>query len=92
MIFKNEYHYVKDGIASIDQLQQSVRYYISTDGGSLYKKDNETGKMISYCVGKRLSIFNDYFESDEYNIDYNYYISETQKIIDEIIKPQLTLF
>ena len=90
--FINEFHHVKDGIACIDKLQQSVRYYVSTDGGSLYKKESESGKMINYCVGKRVTIFNDYFYSDNYNIDYNYYIAETQKLIDEIIKPQLTLF
>ena len=90
--FKNEFHYVKDGNANIDPLQQSVRYYVSTNGGSLYKKEQETGKMISYCVGKRVSIFNDYVKEDDYKIDYNYYIHETQKIIDEVIKPQLTLF
>jgi len=89
--FQNEFHYVKDGIAHKDLLQHSVRYYVSTDGGSLYKKDNEIGKMINYCVGKRVTIFNDYYDG-EYNIDYNYYIHETQKIIDQIIKPQLTLF
>jgi hypothetical protein len=90
--FSNEFHYVKDGNACIDSLTRSVRYYISTDGGGLYKKENETKKMINYCVGKRVTIFNNYFKSDDYKIDYNYYISETQKLIDEIIKPQLTLF
>jgi DNA polymerase elongation subunit (family B) len=90
--FKNEFHHVVDGKACINNLQQSVRYYVSTNGGSLYKKDKETGKMISYCVDKRVTIFNDYVESDDYKIDYNYYIHETQKIIDQIIKLQLTLF
>jgi hypothetical protein len=90
--FVNEYHYIKKGKAHTDQLQQSVRYYISTDGGSLYKKERKTGKMINYCVGKRVTIFNNYFDADDYNIDYAYYIQETQKMIDQIINPQLTLF
>lgn len=90
--FVNKYHYLKDGELYKDELQQSVRYYISTNGGSLYKVERETGKTISYCVGKAMTIFNDYFESKNYNIDYSYYISETQKILDEIDNPQLTLF
>jgi len=90
--FKNEFHISTDGIPVVQHLQQSVRYYISTNGGALYKRDPIENKIINYCVGKRLTIFNDYVEKDNYNIDHAYYIHETQKIIDEIIKPQLTLF
>jgi hypothetical protein len=90
--FHNEFHTIKDGELHITKLQQSVRYYISTNGGSLHKRDPIENKLISYCVGKRVTLFNDYFESDNYNIDYSYYIYETQKIIDQIIKPQLSLF
>lgn len=89
--FTNEYHTIKNNELNIEKLQQSVRYYISTNGGTLYKRSEE-GKLINYCVGRTVTLFNDYFESDNYHIDYGYYISETQKIIDQIIKPQLTLF
>lgn len=90
--FYNEYHYMKNRKAYTKKLQQSVRYFVSTDGGTLYKKDDESNRMINYCAGKRVTIFNDYFDSEDYKIDYNYYITEAQKIVDEIIKPQLTLF
>jgi len=90
--FKNEYHILKDGEANITPMQQSVRYFVSTNGGTLYKRDPEEHKLIAYCVGKRVTLFNDYYKSKDYNIDYTYYIHETQKIIDEIIKPQLKLF
>jgi len=90
--FRNEYHFVENREAKINNLQQSVRYYVSKDGGSLYKRHKEDGRLINYCVGKNVTLFNDYFDSENYNIDYNYYINQTQKIIDEIINPQLTLF
>lgn len=90
--YTNEFHTLKDGQLNIEKVQQSVRYYVSNKGGTLYKKHNESGKMISYCVGRSLTLFNDYVEKDDYDLDYGYYINETQKIIDQIIKPQLTLF
>lgn len=90
--FTNEYHTIENGEGKIEKLQQSVRYFISTVGGSLFKRDPEENKLISYCVGKRVTLFNNYFDSEDYKIDYAFYINETQKIIDEIIKPQLKLF
>jgi len=35
-------------------------------------------------AGYNIQIFNKYFESDNYNINYNYYISKVQNIIDKI--------
>jgi len=35
-------------------------------------------------AGYNIQIFNKYFELDNYNINYNYYISKTQNIIDKI--------
>jgi hypothetical protein len=93
--FINEFHYVKDGEVHIDKLQKTIRYYISKNGGTLYKYDEKEDAYINYCAGKRITIFNEYIfheNMDDYNIDYNYYISETQKIIDLIKDPQLKLF
>ena len=92
--FITEYHYLKDSQLKIDTLQKTNRYYISRSGGSLFKVDKKDNKYINYCVGRQVTIFNDYVEKPmkDYNIDYGYYISETQKIIDLIIPPQLTLF
>ena len=108
--FTNEFHYLKDNKHIIEKLQHIVRFYVSKEGGTLYKRSGELPKngvfmseytdvisssLISYCVGKYVTIFNDYIHKDnilDYNIDYSYYINETQKIIDQIINPQLTLF
>ena len=93
--FINEYHYLKEGKHIIDKLQKSIRFFISTDGGTLYKVDPKSTKYINYCVGRKISILNDnkvHKDIRDYNIDYGYYIKETQKLIDEIVNPQLTLF
>jgi DNA polymerase elongation subunit (family B) len=91
--FANQFHTIVDGKHVVEKLQKSVRYYVSTDGGTLLK-EKEDGSKTNYESGKRVTIFNDYVEKDmkNYNIDYPYYINHVQKIIDEIINPQLTLF
>lgn len=91
--FTNEYHYLKNGKYYKDILQKSVRYYVSTNGGTLLKTEGQN--MEQYEVNKKVTIFNDYFHKDkmeDYNIDYGYYINSAQKIVNEIINPQLTLF
>ena len=88
-------NYIENNREKIDILQKTVRYYISKSGGTLYKVDENANKKIAYCVNRNQKIFNTYIEYNDfslYDIDYGYYISETQKIIDLIISPQLTLF
>ena len=93
--FVNEFHTLENNLHKIEELQRSIRFYISTNGGTLYKVDKENNKYINYCVGRKVTILNnnkDIKDISDYNIDYGYYIKETQKIIDVIINPQLTLF
>ena len=93
--FKNEYHHIQNKEYKVDILQKSVRYYVSTNGGSLIKKNDKDGVIINYEQSKNVTIFNDYKEEnnfDNYKINYPYYIHATQKIINEIINQQLTLF
>jgi hypothetical protein len=78
-----------------------VRYYVSTEGGVLYKRghDHEGKRVNNNCeaidkefpwVGQpRVTYFNRYFSvSDfkDYKVDYNYYILQTLKRIDKIEK------
>jgi len=92
--FTNEYHYLKDGGYKVDVLQKSVRYYVSNDGGSLLKTNRKENVINQYEAGKNVTVFNDYVDKpmSEYDLNYAYYIHATQKIINEIIKQQLTLF
>jgi hypothetical protein len=69
-------------------LQKTNRFYVSKEGGSLVKVNKITGTEIGLCVGKLTQILNDYDSSKpitEYNIDYDYYIEEANKYINEII-------
>lgn len=75
--------------------QQLNRYYFSKQAPRLFKQKNGVGTMQSVNVGEGVVLFNEYKELSwkDYNINYNYYISSTQKIIDEIARfNQLTLF
>jgi hypothetical protein len=92
--FVNEFHYVEDGEKRIESLQKTLRFFMSTQGGFLYKKDEELNKLITYCVDSPITILN-YYENkdviDKY-INYKYYIKECNKIINLIETKQLTLF
>jgi len=93
--FQNEFHTIKDGEKNIQQLQKTVRFYVSTVGGSLFKVEPDESKMINYCANRKVTVFNDFIQHDDfskYNIDYNYYISEVNKIIYQIKDFQLKLF
>ena len=93
--FTNEFHTLKDNLHNIEELQKTVRFYVSTNGGTLYKVDKTNNKYINYCVNRKVTILNNNQNNKDikdYNIDYGYYIKETNKIIDEIINPQLSLF
>jgi hypothetical protein len=89
--FENYYNALIDNKLVAIKLQNVLRYYVSTNGVIAYKKDKEN-KEYRYEAKDLVTIFDDYIKSEDYHIDYNHYISETQKIIDEIIPPQLTLF
>ena len=90
--FHNEFHSIIDGKGKVEKIQQSVRYYVSITGGALLKCEPATTRKINYCVGRNVTLFNDYFEVKDYDIDYGYYIHEAQKIVDVIDNPQLKLF
>ena len=75
--------------------QQLNRYYFSKKGAYLFKQKNGQGTMNHVNVDNPVILFNNYEDKswEEYNINYNYYISATQKIIDELQNlNQLTLF
>jgi len=93
--FVNEFHTLENNLHKVEELQRSIRFYVSTNGGTLYKADRENNKYINYCVNRKVTILNDNRNNKDikdYNIDYGYYITEARKIIDTIINPQLTLF
>ena len=87
------YNYIEGKDLVSKKLDRTTRYYISKSGGSLVKKfdqNRESGVNVGYSV----TLFNKYVEKDmkDYNINYNFYIAETYKIINAIDNGQLNLF
>jgi len=75
--------------------QQLNRYYFSKKGAYLFKQKHGQGTMQHVNVGQPVVLYNIHQEKswEDYNVDYNYYIASTQKIIDQIANfNQLKLF
>jgi hypothetical protein len=86
------YNYVENGIVIKNKLPRTTRYYISKKGGTILKHHNSTNRIEGVNIGCRTTLFNNYVEKEDYNIDYTYYIKECYKIIDIIENKQLDLF
>lgn len=85
------YEKIENGILSTESLQRTTRYYISNKGGSLVKVF-EGNKRVGVNVGYVTTIFNKFVEKENYDINYNFYISEAYKIKNSINNNQIKLF
>lgn len=74
-----------------DILPRTTRYYISNFGGILLK-DFGNNRISGINVGYYATLFNKYEFKKNYDINYNFYIIEANKIKDAIIDKQLYLF
>lgn len=76
-----------------EKQQKNVRYYISNKGSSFTKYYTD-GSTEIIAGGYQVKVFNKYIKKDikDYDINYQYYIQEANKIINTIIDNQLTLF
>lgn len=76
--------------------QRINRYYASKRGAYIYKVKGEGSKkkMSHMLKGVGVQIFNEYVEKsmEDYQIDYQYYIIEARKLINEIETNQLNMF
>jgi len=73
----------------IKQKQQKVcRYYISNKGGKLIK-DYYDGRQVSVEASSVCNTINDIKGVESFDINYNYYIQATRKIINLIEKPKV---
>ena len=80
-------------IISSEKQQKTIRYYISNNGSSLIKQDEE-GHIIQLNAGFASTMFNMYEKKDmkDYNIDYDFYIAEANKVKYAVYDGQLNLF
>lgn len=84
------YHYLEGDTEKIETLHRTNRVFISNKGGVIYKRKGNRSERV--YAGKKITLFNEYYDSPNYDIDYQWYVTETQKIIDIIEPKQLTLF
>ena len=92
--FEAQWHYL-DEIMKIKKLSKTTRYFVSNHGGALYKKSTDgSGKIAGVSVGVVTTIFNNYESKimSEYDINYDFYIKECNKLINLIEDKQLCLF
>lgn len=73
------------------QQQHLNRYFIVKQGAFLYK--SKDGKNMEHMMkGYPVQLFNNFYESDDYKIDYAYYISKTREVLNELEPLQSSLF
>ena len=79
-----------------EPIQRINRYYASTNGRYLYKVKNEDGvnKYTNMLTSSGVNILNtfDSIPISARKINYNYYIGEAEKIINDFVHQQLELF
>lgn len=89
---------VENGEVIEEKLSKTVRYFISKKGGTLYKVySNGSKEHVEAPIKKgkqkrdwKVTIFNRYYPSDDYNIDYQYYIYKANELIYSIYIPNQT--
>lgn len=92
-------HYYRDTFSGKivgEKIKQSVvRYYVSKDNTSLKKRYNAQSKtpnkLIEIIKKKNTTYFNTFVKKSmkDYNLDYGFYISQANKIIDKIFLKEL---
>ena len=75
-------------------IQHINRFYYSTDGGYLIKRDKDTNKSIKVDSNWGVTILNKIPKDYQFpnNIEYRYYIGQCRKIINLLENVQLSLF
>lgn len=75
-------------------IQHINRFYYSTDGGYLIKRDKDTNKSIKVDSNWGVTILNKIPKNYQFpnNVEYRYYIGQCRKIINLLENVQLSLF
>lgn len=84
--------FVKGSEVITEPLNRTTRYYITNNGSGLTVYYNGSTEVTRINKGYVCTLFNRYFEKDDYNINYKFYINEAYKIFDTVVDPQLSLF
>lgn len=89
--FTVQYHTIENGNKVITDVQRLNRFFISNKGGALVKV-KEDGSISRLSAGNSITLFNKSFTSDDYDINYNYYVAEANKLINAVDSGQVSLF
>ena len=80
----SELHSIKNGSKHIELLQKDNRYFVSNTGGVFLKHKGEDNTYANVIKGQYVTIFNTYYDSNNYNIKYSWYLSKVRGIINKI--------
>jgi len=79
----------------VEKLQKTNRFFVSKTGGKLIMRNKNNDKSTGIVVGRLVTILNRYDKElpfETYNVDFAYYIKETEKILDQIEPKQIAMF
>jgi hypothetical protein len=85
------YNFLEAGKLDKMRLDRTTRYFISKNGGTLVK-DFGDNRVVGVNVGYSVTLFNTFYKSNNYGINYQFYIAEANKIKNTIDDGQLSLF
>ena len=87
------FRYIHNNEIVNQKLDRTTRYYVSNTGGIINKEFDAT-RSSGVNIGYTVTLFNKYIEKPikDYNINYNFYISEAYKIKNAVDNGQLSLF
>ena len=89
------YNYSEKGKVIQENHGKMLRYFPVSKGGGTSLKVNVDGRVHNLLANQKTMKFNRYFEVEnfeDYDINYEFFITECQKIIDIIEPKQLKLF
>lgn len=89
---KAKFTYLEDGWFKHVDLGRTTRYFCSNTGGGLSVFYNGSEKANRLSKDYNFTIFNKYYDSDDYDINYQFYITEANKIKNVVEDMQLNLF
>lgn len=59
--------------------QKVIRYYMTNEKASMFKKYND-GRIEAVSKGYNAKLFQNHYESDDYHINFEYYVNECYKV------------
>ena len=82
-------------VEGITKLQKTNRFFITTSGGALMKRNADSGHLTGLYVGNLVTVLNNYNASipfEDYKVNLSFYEQEVLKIVDAIEPKQISLF